>query len=104
MWERRYGFPLPARDDNAERQYAPQDIAKLRAIKRLMDAGLRPGKLIHQSLDQLNTLAESRIHARQDTAAAPMQSRMLNLLRSHDAVGAHQAMVNLLMRQGLPRF
>ncbi len=25
MWERRYGFPKPGRDDNGERQYTPAD-------------------------------------------------------------------------------
>ena len=52
IWERRYGFPRPGRDDNAERQYAAGDVAKLRAIKRLMDTGLRPGKLFRQSLEE----------------------------------------------------
>ena len=46
MWERRYGFPKPARDENGEREYSPADIAKLRAIRRLMDVGMRPGKLL----------------------------------------------------------
>src|ERR1700709_1096065 len=49
MWERRYGFPDPLRDDNAERRYAPDQVAKLRAIKRLMDSGMRPGKLMECS-------------------------------------------------------
>ena len=30
IWERRYGFPEPHRDDNAERQY-PQDQKPCRA-------------------------------------------------------------------------
>ena len=57
MWERRYGFPEPTRDDNAERQYPPEQVAKLRIIKRLMDTGMRPGKLMERSLAELNTLA-----------------------------------------------
>src|SRR5205807_148656 len=69
MWERRYGFPDPGRDDNAERQYPTDQIAKLRAIKRLMDTGMRPGKLMNQSLDQLNELADSRAGPRRETAA-----------------------------------
>src|SRR5512136_859021 len=66
MWERRYGFPKPERDENAERQYSPADIAKLRAIKRLMDVGMRPGKIIGQSLDALNALADARTGPRRD--------------------------------------
>src|SRR5207245_9678846 len=64
MWERRYGFPKPIRDDNAERRYAADQIAKLRSIKRLMDSGLRPGKLMQCSLEELNALADARVGTR----------------------------------------
>ena len=43
-WERRYGFPQPDRDAFGERVYDAPQIDKLRVIKRLMDAGQRPGK------------------------------------------------------------
>ena len=42
VWERRYAFPKPSRDENGERVYTAAEIAKLRAIKRLMDVGLQP--------------------------------------------------------------
>ena len=44
MWERRYGFPVPDRDGNGERSYPAEQVERLRLIKRLMDAGHRPGK------------------------------------------------------------
>ena len=67
MWERRYGFPKPARDDNGERQYTLAEIAKLRAIKRLMDVGVRPGKLIGLSLAELECAGRrARAGARRD--------------------------------------
>ena len=56
MWERRYGFPKPGRDDNGERQYTLADLGKLRAVKRLMDVGLRPGKIMTLSLVELNPM------------------------------------------------
>ena len=46
VWERRYGFPHPVRDDNGDRAYTTQQITKLRLIKRLLDQGHRPGKII----------------------------------------------------------
>ncbi len=61
MWERRYGFPKPGRDDNGERQYTVVDIGKLRAVKRLMDVGMRPGRIVRCTQDELNSLAEQRI-------------------------------------------
>ena len=104
IWERRYGFPRPGRDDNAERQYAAADVAKLRAIKRLMDTGLRPGKLIRQSLDDLNAIADKRIHPRRDALAPAMERDVLAVLKSHDVAGLQALLTNLLLRQGVQRF
>jgi len=104
IWERRYGFPSPGRDDNAERQYAADDVAKLRAIKRLMDTGLRPGKLIRQSLEELNALAERRVHPRRDTLAPAIERDVLTLLKAHDAAGLHYTLGSLLLRHGVQRF
>src|ERR1700751_1171050 len=104
IWERRYGFPRPARDDNAERQYAAGDVAKLRTIKRLMDTGFRPGKLIRQTLEDLNALAEKRIHPRRDALAPAMERDVLAVLKSHDVAGLPALLANLLLRQGLQRF
>src|SRR5512144_2369245 len=66
MWERRYGFPKPGRDDNGERQYTVAEVAKLRAIKRLMDVGTRPGKIIHKLQDELDGMAEARTATRRE--------------------------------------
>src|SRR5204862_1778683 len=104
IWERRYGFPRPQRDDNAERQYTQDDIAKLRTIKRLMDTGLRPGKLIRQSLAELNVLAEQRVHPRRDAIAPAIERDVLTLLKAHDVAGLHGTLTNLLLRHGVQRF
>ena len=104
MWERRYGFPKPVRDDNGERRYSVAEVAKLRAIKRLMDVGLRPGKIIRHSLEELNVLAEGKAVARRDTVSPGAESEILELLSSHDARALQNTLANLLMRQGLQRF
>ncbi len=104
MWERRYGFPKPDRDDNGEREYTPADIAKLRAIKRLMDVGMRPGKIIRQSVDELNALADARTSPRRDPLAPALERDVLALLQSHDAPGLQHTLANMLMRQGLQKF
>jgi DNA-binding transcriptional MerR regulator/methylmalonyl-CoA mutase cobalamin-binding subunit len=104
IWERRYGFPEPKRDDNAERQYPPEQVAKLRAIKRLMDTGMRPGKLMRRSLAELNTLAETRAGPRREAVAPALERDLLALLKSHNAPALQHALANQLMRQGLQRF
>ena len=58
MWERRYGFPKPMRDENGERRYSGPEVAKLRAIKRLMDTGIRPGKIVHCTIEELDRLGD----------------------------------------------
>ena len=103
MWERRYGFPKPARDDNGERQYAVAETAKLRAIKRLMDIGVRPGKIIGLALDELNALANARAPLRVEPAPA-MERDVLAMLKMHDAPALQNALAQWLMRQGLQRF
>src|SRR5436190_15215252 len=104
MWERRYGCPKPVRDDNGERRYSVAEVAKLRAIKRLMDVGLRPGKIIRHSLEELNALAEGKAVARRETVSPGAESEILELLSSHDAQALQNTLANLLMRQGLQRF
>lgn len=104
MWERRYGFPKPGRDENGERQYTVAEIGKLRAIKRLMDVGMRPGKIIHSTLDELNALADARIGPRREQIAPSLERDVLTMLQNHDTIGLQHALANLLMKHGLQRF
>ena len=101
MWERRYRFPKPLRDKHDERIYPPEQVAKLRAIKRLMDRGYRPGKIIGLSLDDLNALGSA------PTGGGSHDSEVeaiLLLIRSHQLPALRQRLNQLLMRQGLQRF
>src|SRR5450432_2400566 len=103
IWERRYGFPEPQRDDNAERLYPPEQVAKLRTIKRLMDTGMRPGKLMQRTLAELNAFAETRPGPRRDLVAPALERDLLNLLRTHNAAALQHALATQLARQGLQR-
>jgi len=59
MWERRYTFPRPCRDQKGERVYTNLDVEKLKLVKKLMEEGYRPSKIIDQPLDQLVELSKS---------------------------------------------
>jgi len=104
MWERRYGFPKPARDDNGERQYTAAETDKLRAIKRLMDVGIRPGKIIALSLDELNAMADARAPLRGPAHSGSSDQDVVGMLRGHDGAALSQALARWLMRDGLTRF
>lgn len=105
-WERRYGFPTPARDVNGERVYSAEQVDRLLRIKRLMDQGHRPGRLIAARGEDLAALALRRTSI-PGTAPQPEADELdglLTLLTHHDAAGYHHAMQQRLVRQGLQRF
>ncbi|HQU50665.1 MAG TPA: MerR family transcriptional regulator [Casimicrobiaceae bacterium] len=104
VWERRYGFPRPARDAGGERLYSPSEVSKLRAIKRLMDVGIRPGKVVHQSLDALHALAGERASDGGAGAVPELVRDVLALVRAHDASALQHLLAQRVMRQGLQPF
>jgi DNA-binding transcriptional MerR regulator/methylmalonyl-CoA mutase cobalamin-binding subunit len=62
IWERRYGFPEPLRNDKGERTYTEAQLRRLQRIRRLLDQGMRPGKLVplgEQALDELEAGLQS---------------------------------------------
>ncbi|HXE40013.1 MAG TPA: MerR family transcriptional regulator [Azonexus sp.] len=106
MWERRYGFPVPERDGNGERSYPAEQVERLRLIKRLMDMGHRPGKLIATPTAELSALAPRRTKPAPsgDHGASKGLEELLALIKQHDAAGYQQALQQRLARQGLQRF
>jgi DNA-binding transcriptional MerR regulator/methylmalonyl-CoA mutase cobalamin-binding subunit len=106
MWERRYGFPSPQRDAHGERSYPVDQVERLRTIKRLMDQGHRPGKLIGASTEELATLAPRRaaLPAATNSSAREALDDLLALIRQHDANRFLHAMQQRLAREGLLRF
>jgi methanogenic corrinoid protein MtbC1 len=45
-WERRYGFPAPARSDGGQRLYAESDVARLKLVARALERGHRPRQVV----------------------------------------------------------
>lgn len=105
VWERRYGFPVPERDANGERSYPAEQVERLRLIKRLMDLGHRPGKLLATPADELLSLAPRRspTHLDSPSGAADLDE-LLALIKQHDGAAFHQALQQRLARQGLQAF
>ncbi len=108
VWERRYGFPRPVRDAFGERAYSAQEVDKLRVIRRLLDAGHRPGKIIALSLDELRRLSEragrpARPSADTERPALELE-RYLDLVRSHRIDDLRRALSQAALRLGIERF
>ena len=60
IWERRYGFPTPDRDGFGERSYPLEQVEKLRVIKRLLDQGHRPGRIVALPMETLLRLSQGQ--------------------------------------------
>lgn len=103
VWERRYGFPTPERDANGERLYDPAQVRRLVQIKRLMDRGHRPGKLL--SLDEAALLAldETRAPVLATPDAQQLEAWM-QLIRTHDSEALQRQFYREMAKRGLARF
>ncbi len=107
VWERRYGFPLPQRDARGERVYPADQVQRLRLIKRLMDQGHRPGRLLAATPEELElALSSSRRGppGGPEPAAPEHLTELVSLVCSHDAAAYLLAVQQRLARQGLRHF
>jgi MerR family transcriptional regulator, light-induced transcriptional regulator len=108
VWERRYGFPAPARDGIGERAYPLDQVEKLRIVKRLLDAGHRPGRVVPLPFSDLQQLSDSIVEQPQrglDAALASADLRAhLDLIRGHDVPGLRTQLSRQLSRFGVARF
>lgn len=108
VWERRYGFPAPARDAHGERVYPPEQVERLRLIKRLMDLGRRPGALVALDAEALARLvahaAPAAIAATGAAADPALFDALLMPIKAHDPGRFHDALQRQLARQGLQAF
>lgn len=101
VWERRYGFPQPQREQRNERFYPVEQLERLRLIKQLMDSGIRPGKLATLGLQQLQDLIKEQ-------HAGALPDGDLPLLLELVAQGQHRELrlqlASRLQQQGVGSF
>ena len=84
VWERRYGFPNPQRNDKGERIYPEIQLRRLQRIRRLLDRGMRPGKLLPLSDDALDEI-EARLQPEKSQQPDETVGAILEAIRSADA-------------------
>ncbi|MDX1593982.1 MAG: MerR family transcriptional regulator [Gammaproteobacteria bacterium] len=103
VWERRYGFPKPGRNDHGERTYPVEQVATLRLVKQLVDSGHRPNRVVGRDPEELRAL----LHAVGDDRGVELSTEadaILEALRRRDANEVRETLRGLLMRHGLERF
>ena len=103
VWERRYGFPDPVRNDKGERIYPEKQLRRLQRIRRLLDQGMRPGKLLPLAEEDLNELEASLLREQQ---LIPDRSvdELLEAVRSTNAEEVGSLLRQQYEQQGMRSF
>lgn len=107
VWERRYGFPTPQRDEQGDRHYDRAQLDRLRHIKRALDAGYRPGKVVPMPLDELKALPVRADSMPMAPPVAPDESALkpfIDLILRHEADALQRALNTAMERRGLTAF
>ncbi len=102
MWQRRYGFPSPARDGFGDRVYPPDQIARLKVIKQLLSEGWRAGAVVPLAEAALQSMLGLAVES---PAPLPAEiSTAVTLLGDHRVGELQNHLSKLLVGQGLRRF
>ncbi len=102
MWQRRYGFPNPARDGFGDRVYPQDQVARLKVIKQLLSEGWRAGAVVPLAESALQSMLGIAV---EDPAPLPDEIEVaVNLLSEHRVGELQNHLSKLLVGQGLRRF
>jgi DNA-binding transcriptional MerR regulator len=63
IWERRYDILRPGRTEGGHRLYSDDDVSLLRAVKVLVDGGMRPSEVFRLGKDGIFATARQRAQA-----------------------------------------
>lgn len=106
VWERRYGFPNPLRDGQGERSYPLEQVERLRLIKRLLDAGHRPGRIVALPVEDLEGLVEQLEPVCSPLAGLTQDDLqpLMDAVYSHDVESLRRLLTQRVAYLGLSRF
>jgi len=102
MWEKRYGFPQPLRDRYGNRVYPLSQVERLHAVRRLIDQGLRPGKIFSGAVVLVPTSAAPLGTGRGNVPTS--YQHVFCLLRAYRLAELHSHFQHRLLDLGLRRF
>jgi len=113
VWERRYRFPTPSRDSSGDRLYSLEQVQQLKLISRLLDSGLRPGKVVGLGQAALQDLLTQHAPVSavilsktiMDNAGAdPLIEALLHAIGTHDPRALRHGLSHAQLRMGLAPF
>lgn len=113
VWERRYGFPRPLRDAAGDRLYPAAQVQQLKLIRRLLDAGQRPRKVVGLESSELQALLAGCAPASPPTLSrtknesgepSPALATLLDAIAAHNPQALRHALSQAQLRMGLAPF
>ena len=90
-WERRYSIVSPDRMSNGYRSYSEDDVAKLVAVKRLVDDGLKVSEAVSR-IREKDAVVEVEPQRPVQGGLTGMRAEMLERLCAFDRAGALQVL------------
>jgi DNA-binding transcriptional MerR regulator/methylmalonyl-CoA mutase cobalamin-binding subunit len=102
MWEKRYGFPRPLRDENGHRVYPQDQVERLRGIRALLDKGVRPGKIFSQPPETPYVLEVPSDFGLADDLVC--HAPIVAMLRQFELEAMRAVLKHRLLNLGLSRF
>jgi DNA-binding transcriptional MerR regulator/methylmalonyl-CoA mutase cobalamin-binding subunit len=103
-WETRYGFPVPGRDATGQRLYPPEQTSRLKLIKKLLDDGMRPGKIVPLEEAPLTMLLAERCAALTHQPTPDLANHVVQWLQAHDPRSLREQLHTELAWRGLRDF
>ncbi len=103
VWERRYGYPKPQRNSRGERIYSHVQVRRLQRIKRLLDHGQRPAKLLVLSDTQLDAL-ENEMLAEVDGSYIESVDKVMQAIMQPNLSRLDYLVQTEIQQSGLRRF
>lgn len=101
VWERRYGFPEPVRNDKGERLYPEDQLRQLQRIRRLLDQGCRAGTILPPDETVLGKLESELLTT---SLPSPAIDQILDAVTNADATALQAHFDRLFSDQGLELF
>lgn len=101
MWEKRYGFPQPLRDQHGDRVYPASQVERLHEVRRLIDQGYRPGKIFSGAIALEPACTAPAVAG---GAISPKYQQVFSLLRAYRLAELHAHFEHRLLNLGLRRF
>ncbi len=102
-WEARYGFPMPERDNNDNRVYPSDQIARLHLISKLINDGKRPGMVVPLDVPSLQALLAEQ-HIATCSSSHITYDQLVGWLQLHEPAQLRQYLQAEMARAGLQTF